>query len=76
MTSQYVSETRKAVVSGFADLLLGFPSSAAGTTGACIPRVDESCPKTFALAYPRKGMLETLRLRHCPICTKPMIPRR
>jgi hypothetical protein len=36
MTGQYVSGTRKAVGSGFADLLLGFPSAAAGATGVSV----------------------------------------
>ncbi|MGA3106934.1 MAG: TonB-dependent receptor [Terriglobales bacterium] len=36
MTAQYVSGTRKALASAFADLLLGFPSSAAGATGVSV----------------------------------------
>ncbi len=36
MTGQYVSGSRKAVGSGFADLLLGFPSNAAGATGVSV----------------------------------------
>jgi hypothetical protein len=36
MTAQYVSGTRKALGSAFADLLLGFPSAAAGATGVSV----------------------------------------
>jgi hypothetical protein len=36
MTGQYVSGTRKAVGSGFADVLLGFTSAAAGATGVSV----------------------------------------
>jgi hypothetical protein len=42
MTGQYVAETRKAVGSGFADVLLGYPSAARGCNWGlvgCLPRV-------------------------------------